>query len=273
VRAGTVVVAAGGVESPALLLRSGLTLPQLGRNLHLHPTTAVAGLYSDRVEAWAGPPQTIVSNHFAKIEGNYGFRLETAPMHPGLMAFAMPWASARQHRRTMQRCANVSAIIALARDASGGRVRVRRDGTTVITYHPGRMEQSLLGRGVAAAVRVHAAAGAQEVHTLYATGLSFRRNAATASKDIDAFCDRVARERMAGNRAQLFSAHQMGTCRIGRDPRSAVCNERGEVFGVRGLFVADASSFPASSGVNPMITVMALAKCIAEGISMPPTAH
>ena len=72
---------------------------------------------------------------------------------------------------------------------------------------------------------------------------------------------------LADNRSLLFSAHQMGTCRIGRDARTAVCDENGQVFGVRGLFVADASAFPASSGVNPMITVMALAKCVAEGIS------
>jgi hypothetical protein len=54
----------------------------------------------------------------------------------------------------------------------------------------------------------------------------------------------------------VFSAHQMGTCRMGRDARSAVCDERGEVFGAKGLYVADASLFPMSSGVNPMVTVM-----------------
>jgi choline dehydrogenase-like flavoprotein len=75
---------------------------------------------------------------------------------------------------------------------------------------------------------------------------------------------------LAANRSLLFSAHQMSTCRIGRDARTAVCDENGQVFGVRGLFVADASAFPASIGVNPMITVMALAKCVAEGISQSP---
>ena len=58
----------------------------------------------------------------------------------------------------------------------------------------------------------------------------------------------------------------MGTCRMGSDPRSAVCDERSEVFRVKGLYIADASAFPASSGVNPMITIMALAACVADGI-------
>src|SRR4029078_4665343 len=57
VRAPRVVVAAGGIQSPALLLRSGISLPQLGRNLYFHPTTAIAGVYDARAEAWCGTPQ------------------------------------------------------------------------------------------------------------------------------------------------------------------------------------------------------------------------
>jgi choline dehydrogenase-like flavoprotein len=267
VRAPVVVVAAGGIQSPALLLRSGLTLPQLGRNLFLHPTSAVAGIYADRVEPWIGPPQSIVSNQFASMSGNYGFRLETAPVHPGLLALTIPWTGARAHRRLMQRCARASAIIVLTRDATGGQVRVRRDGTAMIDYRPGRAEQSLIARGITEAARVHLAAGAQEVLTLHTSGPLFHRTQNTTPRDIDAFCERLLREPLTDNRSTLFSAHQMGTCRIGRDERTAVCDENGQVFGVRGLYVADASAFPASSGVNPMITVMALAKCVAERIS------
>jgi choline dehydrogenase-like flavoprotein len=266
VRATTVVVAAGGINSPALLLRSGLSLPQLGRNLYLHPTTAVGGLYAERIESWSGPPQTIVCSEFANVSGSDGFRLETAPGHPGLLALAVPWTSARQHRWLMQRSGHAATIIALTRDAHGGRVRVRRDGSAVIDYQPTRAQQALISRAIVAATRVHFAAGAEEVFTLHTSGLRLRRGSSTTTRDIEAFCDRVTREPVANNRSVLFSAHQMGTCGIGRDARSAVCDERGEVFGVRGLFVADASAFPASSGVNPMITVMALAKCVAEGI-------
>ena len=86
-------------------------------------------------------------------------------------------------------------------------------------------------------------------------------------QSIEAYCAAIESASVAPNRLPLFSAHQMGTCRMGRDKQSAVCDERGEVFGVAGLYVADASAFPASSGVNPMITVMALAKCVAERVS------
>lgn len=76
---------------------------------------------------------------------------------------------------------------------------------------------------------------------------------------MNAFCDAIAHERAADNHLALFSAHQMGTCRMGRDPALAVCDAEGQVFGIRGLYIADASAFPGSSGVNPMITIMALA--------------
>ena len=263
------MVAAGGVQSPALLLRSGLTLPHLGCNLYLHPTTAVAGVYPEPIEPWTGPPQTIVSSQFARLNGNFGVRLETAPVHPGLLALAVPWRGAAAHRRRMQRCASAEHLhrVDVARPAQrAAEFASGRDGTTVIDYTPGASERALVARGAAEAVRVHLAAGAEEVFTLHTRGLSLRGGAAVSATEIDAFCARVLAEPVARNRSMLFSAHQMGTCRMGDDAQSAVCDERGAVFGVRGLYVADASAFPASSGVNPMITVMALAKCVAQGI-------
>jgi len=275
IRAPIVVVCAGGIETPALLERSGMSHSALGRNLYLHPTSAVAGVHAKPVEPWSGPPQTILSGHFARLDGNYGFRLEAAPAHPGLLALAAPWTDARSHRRLMQRSAHVSTTIALTRDATGGRVRSRRDGSVTIDYALGRREQSLVARGIAAAARVQLAAGAEEVHTLHANGPTLRRSATTSAAEIDAFCERVVAEPIAANRCMVFSAHQMGTCRMGRERMNSVCDENGAVYGVKGLYVADASLFPASSGVNPMITVMALAKCVADGIasSLPPRAR
>ena len=263
IRAPLVVACAGGIETPALLERSGLSHSALGRNLYLHPTSAVAGVYSEPIAPWTGPPQSILSGHFSRLDGNFGFRLEAAPAHPGLLAMAAPWTDARSHRRLMQRSAHVSATIALTRDASGGRVRARRDGGVTIEYTLGRREQSLVSRGIASAARVQIAAGADEVHTLHANGLVFRRSATTRPSEIESFCERVIAEPVTANRCMVFSAHQMGTCRMGRERMNSVCDESGAVYGVKGLYVADASLFPASSGVNPMITVMALAKCVA----------
>ncbi len=254
IRTPIVVVAGGSIESPALLLRSGLTLPAIGRNLLLHPTTAVAGDYDEPIQPWSGPPQTILCDEFSDLEGGYGFRVETAPLHPGLLAIAAPWHGAADHARRMTRASHTAAFIVLTRDRSSGRVTIGRDGRAVIDYRPGARELAHLRRGMVEAARIHLAAGAREVVTLHA-----RPRACTADGDVTGFLDRIRRERFDRNRGGLFSAHQMGTCRTGTSRRDAVCDADGEVFGVRGLFVADASAFPASSGVNPMLTIMALA--------------
>ncbi len=265
IRASTVVVCAGGIGTPVLLERSGVGLPQLGRNLYLHPTTAVAGVYADPIETWRGPPQTIMSAQFARVTGNFGFRLEAAPAHPGLFALAAPWTSARAHRRLMQRMAHVAATIALVRDETPGHLRARKDGAVRIDYRLGKPERALVAQGIAAATRVHLAGGADEVHTLLTRGATLGKSA--PASETDAFYRRLETEPVDRNWSMLFSAHQMGTCRMGRDATTAVCDERGQVFGVSGLYVADASAFPASSGVNPMVTVMAIATCVAEGIA------
>jgi choline dehydrogenase-like flavoprotein len=266
VHAPLVVAAAGAIHSPALLMRSGVKLPALGQNLFLHPTSAVSGVYEDRIEPWQGPPQTILCDQFADLDDGYGFRLETAPVHPGLLALATPWFGARDHRRRMQQAAHVASFIVLVRDKTGGRVRLGKDGRPVIEYRPGAPEQAFLKRGIAEAVRVHLAAGATDVLTLHTREHTFRRSEELTDAQIDAFCQRLGKAALDRNWSALFSAHQMGTCRMGSDPRTAVCDENGEVFGVQGLFIADGSAFPLSSGVNPMLTIMALAHHTAQRV-------
>jgi len=266
VRAPIVVAAAGGLETPALLLRSGLRHAALGRNLFLHPVTAVAGFYRDVVRPWEGPPQTVLSDQHASLEGNFGVRLELAPAHPGLLGLALPWFGAREHRERMQRAAHASTMIVLARDSEGGRVRIRREGRAAIEYRPGARELDLLKRGLAAAVRAHAAAGAEELITMHSRPHVLKVKQSTGA-DIDAFCARAMSSALDRNWSTLFSAHQMGTCRMGADPRTSVCDERGAVRGIEGLYVADASLFPSSSGVNPMITVMTVAKLVGERVA------
>lgn len=261
VRARTVVAAAGGIESPALLLRSGIGLPALGRHLFLHPVSGAVGIYPQPIRAWDGPPQTVVCDEFANIAGGYGFRLETTPAHPGLGGLATPWHGARAHRELMQAFDHAGVIIVLTRDHTGGRVWVNRAGRTQIDYGVGPRELHYLNTGIAAAARIHAAAGADAVYGLHSRPVEWHRPG-----DINEFRALLARTPLAANWSPIFSAHQMGTCRMGRGADAAVCNDDGEVYGVRGLFIGDASAFPGSSGVNPMITVMALAHHTAQRI-------
>jgi choline dehydrogenase-like flavoprotein len=149
-------------------------------------------------------------------------------------------------------------------------VIVDSDGRPRIRYRPRRLEREMLRHGMATAVRILDAAGATSISTVHTTPLGTERGGstdATTRQRIDQLCRRISAAPVGSNRMHLFSAHQMGTCRMGRDSRTAVCDARGEVFGVRGLFIGDASAFPLSSGVNPMITVMAMAHHTARRIA------
>jgi choline dehydrogenase-like flavoprotein len=267
VNARTVVVAAGALETAGFLLRSGVEHKQLGRNLYLHPTSAVFGRYETPVHGWIGAPQTVLCDEFARVRGNYGYRFEAAPIHPGLISFAQPWFGARDHRSRMQHTGHTSACIVLTRDRQGGRVRIDGEGRAVIDYPIGRLERALLQQGIAKAATIHWMAGAMEIHTLHSRDHTFRRYTTGRASDITAFCDAVASLPVHGNRCGVFSAHQMGTARMGIDARRDVCDERGQIYGMPGLYVADTSLFPASSGVNPMITVMALAHLVGDGVA------
>ncbi len=267
VHAKTYVVACGAIQSPPLLLRSGLTHPAIGGSLFLHPSTWVIGIYPDHIGSWEGPPNSVYSDQFATLEGNYGFMLESIPSHPGSTAFTLPWFGSQHHRRLMQSAGNMATMLVLGRDRQGGRVGISRAGQPVIDYRAGELEQRLLQRGIVEGTRVQLAAGADKVLTLHTDRLGwFDRRPTTTQADIDAFCADVGRRPLSGRHSLLFSAHQMGSLPLGTDPQRSACDPEGRLRGAANIFVADSSIFPGASGVNPMITTMGLAHHVAKGI-------
>jgi long-chain-alcohol oxidase len=255
VRARAVVAAAGAVETPALLLRSGLG-GQVGCNLRLHPGTAAMGRFGQPVRWWEGTLQARWSAELRQRLGPYAPVFETVPLHPGTAAAALPWRSAADHRALMEGSANLSLVGVLGRDTSAGRVRVDRDGSPRVRWRPNAADEARLAAGLAAAGEVLAAAGAGEVFSLHRQRLAFRPGRPDAHR---AWAEAIRRARLGGGRATLFSYHQMGSCRIGADPASSAVGPDHQAHEVQGLYVADASLFPTASGVNPMLSVMALA--------------
>jgi len=267
VRAKTFVVSCGAINSPPLLLRSGLTHPAIGGSLFLHPSTWVIGFYPEHIGSWEGPPNSVYSDQFATLEGNYGFMLESIPAHPGSIAFTLPWFSSQHHRRLMQSAGNMATMLVLGRDQQGGRVSISRAGQPVIEYRAGELEQRLLQRGIVEGTRVQLAAGAEKILTLHTAQLGwFERGPNTTQTDIDTFCSDVGRRPLTGRHSLLFSAHQMGSLPMGTDPQRSACDPEGRLRGLANVFVADSSLFPGASGVNPMITTMGLAHHVARGI-------
>lgn len=264
VRAKAVVVAAGSVHSPALLLRSGLTLPALGRHLALHPATAVLADMEHDVRPWTGTVQAHFSDQFADLDAGYGFKFETAPIHPSLQALAAPWESAAGHRDRMAKLPRTALVGILLRDRIGGRVRVDRDGTAVVDYRLSGYDRAHLRRAIAGAAEVLEAAGARDIWLPLARDVSYRPGAQEARQD---WLRRVDAAGWGPNQILLVTFHQMASCRMGASAGDSVVDAEHRVWGIRGLYVADASVFPSASGVNPMLTVMAIAHRAAQMIT------
>ena len=221
---------------------------------HIHPVIAVAGIHDEPMAPWSGVPQSVMSDAFAELDGAYGFRIEAAPTHPGLIASGFPWSDSASHRETMTRCDRVAAFLAIVRDESTGRVIAGRDGSVTVKYEPGARERELLRLGSLELARLQRASGAERVIPLVTPPLEWRRGEA-----FEPYLERLRARPIASNRVLLFTAHQMSSCRIGHSPKASVANPDGEVHDVKGLYVADSSAMPSASGVNPMLSLMALA--------------
>jgi len=170
----------------------------------------------------------------------------------------------------MLRSANAAIFFVLTRDTGEGIVSIDRHGQPVIRYWPNQVDAGFLVRGMQEISRIAVAGGAVSVSTTHSPPLRLDSEAgrpgAVSAERMDRFLGDIAGRGIAPNRLSLFTAHQMGTCRLGADPATSVADPYGEVHGARGLFIADASGFPSASGVNPMLSVMALAYRVAQRI-------
>lgn len=263
VRARNVVVACGGIHTPALLLRSGVAHPAIGRGLRLHPVSAVTGYFPERTDPWTGSLQTRYSEQFADLEDRYGARFETTAIHFALPASGFGWNGARAFREELPRLAHLGLVGVLLRDRDAGSVRVSRSGRPRVHYELSRYDAEHMRRALRGAAQVLAAAGATEVASLHTPPVRVRTDRRgwlePFGRGMDALGYRHAR-------MSYISFHQMASASMGADPRTSVVGESGESHVVRGLYVADASAFPRSSGVNPMITIMAIADHVARAI-------
>ena len=262
VRAPHVVVAAGALESPALLLRSGIGGPAVGEHLRIHPCSATFGDYGTDQKAWWGPPHAGLVDEFANVEDGYGFLIEGVQYTTALAAMAMPFTTAEEHRQAMADFRNAATFIGLVRDHGGGRVTIDENGMAVPWYElTDELDVRNTHRALEAQVRLHAAAGARRIVAMAGGAPTWR-----IGDDLEAFIARCKRIPLMAGGAKLFAAHQMGTCRMGTDPATSVADPRGQLHDVEGVWIGDSSAFPTSSGTNPMITVMALARRTAEHV-------
>jgi choline dehydrogenase-like flavoprotein len=257
-----VVLAGGAINTPALLLRSKIGRDAVvGQRTFLHPTVPLVALYDEPIEAFYGAPQSVSCRHFADRGDRVGYLLETPPVHPMLAAVTLPGFGAN-HRGFMERLAYAQATIALLIDGhhndDGGRVTADIDGRIRLSYRLSPSLREAATDAIKNMARLQLAAGAREVVTLHEDPLSIRTEADLSKIDAAPF---------APNRHALFSAHQMGGCRMGEDPVHSVVNSRGRHHDIENLWIVDGSIFPTSLGVNPQLSIYAHARLFAQAIA------
>lgn len=260
VEAPTVVVACGGIESPALLLRSGIGGPATGRYLRVHPTYMISGVYDEPVEAWSGQIQSAASLDMTRAVDGAGFLIETLTLSPAMWAGHSPFVGPRRHREELMKLPYTASWHAVSNDHGSGQVAIGEDGRPLVRWSlTGEVERRIAIRAHTELARLHEAAGAREVFTFHWHERRWRRGESL---------DRYLAELEAADVDEIpaFSAHQMGSCRLGADPTSSVADGSGELHDTPGVWIADAAALPTAPGVNPMISIMALARRTAERI-------
>jgi choline dehydrogenase-like flavoprotein len=267
VRARHYVVAAGAINTPALLMRSKAPDPHglLGKRTFLHPTVLCAALFEQKIEGFSGAPQSVYSDHFlqAAVDGPIGYKLETPPLHPLLFASTMQGFGA-QHAAMMKHFAHAHVMLALLRDgfhegAPGGAVQLKDDGSPVLDYPITEFLWDGVRRAHLSMAEIQFAAGAKSVHPVHELAEGYT-SWSTAKKAIAELSYKPLL-------ARVVSAHVMGGCPISDDVKQGLVSSRGAYHGVANLSVHDGSLFPTSLGANPQLSIYGITARLASGLA------
>ena len=256
IKAKTVIASGGGIQTPALLMRSEAPDPQsrVGKRTFLHPTTFTFGIYDKEVAPYYGAPQSLYSDEFVfkhGVDGPAGYKLEMMPMHPGLTG-ALMGGYGGDARNEIERLPNLASSIALLRDGfhadnPGGSVELRDNGEPVIDYPVDDYLLEGAKRTHLTMAEMHFAAGAKEIRPSHSHA-GYYKSWKAAKDAINNFAyDPVI--------TGLGSAHVMGGCAMGQDESQCVVNSDGSYKYLNGLYIIDGSVFPTSLGVNPQLTI------------------
>ena len=247
-----VIVAGGALGTPELLQRSGLGGGHVGRNLHIHPACWIGARYEEEVRGWDGVMQS-----FYVDQWEHERILLEATFTP--LAFGGAWllGAGRSHQEAMLDFGHIASIGVHLSDQSAGQVGLGSRGSLRASYALTKDDARRLTFGIARAAEIHFAAGASEVYP------NIVRAGVLKPGDLPGFEATTFKP----SELRLEAFHPMGTARIAADPRQGACAPDGSVHGTRDLYVADASLFPTSVGVNPMMTVIAFAKQVSRGVA------
>ena len=248
-----VVLAAGSLNTPKILLNSGYKNKHLGQHLKLHPVSGVAGKFSEEQRPWAGTMQGIYSDDNLFMKDNYGYLLEGLPMHPSLFFPFFP--NNNDNFGDFIKSYNYwSGSIVLTSDKSSGSI-INKNPQHLWDYNLNDFDHNNLLHGLENLVRANYLAGAEEIMVAASPTMHWKKS---SNENIEDFINKIRAIKNEPFRILLGSAHQMGTARINPNPEQGVVGLDGKVHGLENVYIVDASTFPRCSGVNPMISIQSM---------------
>jgi choline dehydrogenase-like flavoprotein len=267
VHARRVVIAAGAWHTPRLLMDSGLAdgLPALGRNLTLHPSFRVMARFDEAVDGWRGALQSAHSTAFSSER----VTMMSVFVPLGVLVATLPGIGA-EHVRHAALAPHLAMFGGMVHDDPGGRVHRRSSlvgllgqlsgREPLVTYALSRRDRRAISFLLRRLGETYLAAGAREIFLPILGGVAPLgvRTGPYGGLDADGLRS-LDLDRIPARKLECASQHPLGSCRMGVDRETAVVDDSGQVFGVRELFIADSSVLPSSLGVNPQLSVMAMA--------------
>jgi choline dehydrogenase-like flavoprotein len=259
VKATTVVLAAGGINGPAMMLRSGAPDPKglIGKRTFFHPTSFSFASFEQDINAYYGAPQSLYSDHFQwdSVSGPVGYKLEVPPLHPGLTSVLLMGHGEEQFDE-INKLPNLNSMISLLRDgfdddSEGGSIELASDGSAIVDYPINDYLWEGVKRSHLTMSELQFAAGAKAVRPAH-TEAKWE----TSWEDSKAAINKLS---YSASRAQLGSAHVMGGMTMGENLDRCVVDSNGKYHYLDNLYVIDGSVFPTSIGANPQLSIYGMA--------------
>ena len=264
VRARAVALAAGGIHTPAIMIRSGMNGPLVGKNLMLHPVLITWGIFDEEVKPWDGTLGATYSDELLDLGEGYGIKYEQAATPPSILAVFAPWRGASESAELMRSLRHTAGYGALQRARDAGEIQVGADGIPVAHWALSDFDRAVMRKGLDGAAQILEAGGARRIYSSHAGWVSYEpgRNGGR-----EQFLDDADRCGWEAGQVTLGAFHIMGTARMGSSPENSVCDPTGEAWDVKGLYVVDGAALPTGLGVNPMVTIEGAAHKIARGVA------
>jgi choline dehydrogenase-like flavoprotein len=260
VNAKVVVVSTGAIASSQLLLKNRIGGGKTGKQLSLHPAPFLLGRFKDKISAYDGIPMAYTCHQFGVTNGisDGGFLIESIFLPIFQFSMGLP-TFLEYHQKFMEEFTHYTMAGVMIRDESNGTITLTENGNPKVHYKLSQKDIKNISNGLKILAEMWFDVGAEQL-------ISGHRDVTVLNRkeDIETLTQAIERNPDA---LQVASAHPQGGNRMGEDVEKCVVDSKCKVHGFENLYVCDASVFPTSLGVNPQITVMALATMTAKNIN------